>query len=86
MNHATNGVMEQMKSGVPSKEIVHDLSLSHLKPLVVDWMRDTFQHLQELRPVVRECYERIGMLKAWSQDMQVSVLLITLSSSRECTV
>lgn len=71
MNHASNEVMEQMRAGVPSKDIVHDLSLSKLKPLVVDWVRDAFQHLKELGPVVREAYERTGMLKAWNEDTQV---------------
>lgn len=72
MEHASNEVMEQMRAGVASKDIVHDLTLCKLKPLIVGWLLVAFEHLQQLRPVVREAYERTGMLKAWCQDTQVS--------------
>ena len=72
MEHASKEVVAQLRAGVPSNEIHHDLSLAKLKPLIVGWMLDAFQHMRELSHVVREAYERTGMLKAWSQDTQVS--------------
>jgi hypothetical protein len=71
MDHASHEVMEQLRDGVPSKDIIHDLSLTRLKPLIVGWLLDTHQHLRDLHHVVREAYTRTGMLKAWVEDTQV---------------
>lgn len=73
MDYASNEVVDQLRAGVPSQEISHDLSLTKLKPLIVGWMRVTYQHLRALNSVVREAYKRTGILKAWSHDIQVTL-------------
>lgn len=71
-SHASNEVLQQLRAGIPSNEIVHDLALSTLKPLSVEWMMATFEHLKTLSPVVLEGYGKTGMSRAWNADFQVS--------------
>jgi hypothetical protein len=70
-NYATKEVLTQLEAGVPSSMIVHDLSLSTLKPLCVEWMLDAHDHLKTLAPVVLEAYSKTGFLKAWDDEFQV---------------
>lgn len=71
MDHATNDVLQQVRSGIPTNQISHDLSLSSLKPLVVDWMLAAHQHLKGMEQVVREAYSKTGMDRAWDDKFQV---------------
>lgn len=73
VNHTSDEVLAQLRSGVATTEIVHDLSLTTLKPLTVKWMLEAYEHLKTLRPVVCEAYETTGMMAAWRDDTQVSL-------------
>lgn len=72
--HVTDDVLRQLRGGVPSNCVMHDLALSVLKPLSVDWMMDAHAHMKSLAPVVLEAYSKTGILKAWDAEFQVSVL------------
>lgn len=76
MNHATDDVLDQVRAGVPTNQISHNLSLSYLKPLVVDWMLEAYEHLKELSPVVLEAYTKTGIANAWDDKFQVWCLCL----------
>lgn len=71
MKHATEEVMQQLRDGVSTKQIYHDLSLSAIKPLMVDWMLEAHEHLKSMSPVVLEAYNKTGIAKAWDSQFQV---------------
>ena len=76
--HASNDVLRQLRAGVPTNSIVHDLSLSALKPLSVEWMLNAHEHLKTLAPVVLEAYSKTGIVKAWDDNFQVRNFFISL--------
>ena len=71
MDHATNDVLAQVRCGMATNLISHDLSLSTLKPLIVDWMLAAHEHLKCMEPVVREAYSKTGMERARDNKFQV---------------
>lgn len=70
MKYATEDVLQQLRDGVEAKQITHDLTLSSLKPLLVDWIIQTHEHLKSMSSVVVEAYTRTGIAKAWDSNFQ----------------
>lgn len=70
MKYATEDVLQQLRDGVEAKQITHDLTLSSLKPLLVDWIIQTHEHLKSMSSVVVEAYTRTGIAKAWDNNFQ----------------